>query len=182
MRLHRLAHFACAAALAAAPLALSAAVAATSAEVKPGMQVIDPAGGLVGLVTGVKGENLILKTDKHEVQLPLSSFTADEGKLLFGMTAAELNAETEAALAAADAAVAVGAQVYGSDGAAVGQIEAIEAELVTIKLTTGETVRLPRAGVGGSPDGAVIGFTAAQLAELAAQAAPAATGESTAQQ
>ena len=170
MRLHRLAHFACAAALAAAPLSLSAAVAATSAEVKPGMQVIDPAGGVVGLVTGVKGENLILKTDKHEVQLPLSSFTADEGKLLFGMTAAELNAETEAALAAADAAIAVGAQVYGSEGAAVGQIEAIDTEYVTIKLTTGETIRLPRAGVGGSPNGAAVGYTAVQLAELAAQA------------
>jgi hypothetical protein len=170
MRLHRLAHFACAAALAAAPLSVSAAIAATSAEVSPGMQVVDPAGGVVGVVTSVKGENLVLKTDKHEVQLPLSSFTADEGKLLFGMTAAELNAETEAALAAADAAITVGAQVYGSDGAAVGQIEAIDTELVTIKLTSGETVRLPRSGVGGSPNGAAIGYTAAQLAELAAQA------------
>ena len=185
MRLHRLAHFACAAAIAAAPLSFSAAVAATSAEVAPGMQVVDPAGGAVGVVTAVKGENLVLKTDKHEVQLPLSSFTADAGKLLFGMTAAELNAETEAAMAAASAAVAVGAQVYGTEGAVVGQIEAIDTEYVTIKLTGGETVRLPQAGVGGSPNGAVIGYTAAQLTELAAQAAApaeAATDEPTAQQ
>jgi preprotein translocase subunit YajC len=169
MQLHRLVPIALAAAL--APLALSTAVAATPAEVKPGMQVVDPSGGAVGTVTAVKGDNLILKTDKHEVQLPLASFTADQGNLLFGMTAAQLNAETEKAMAAAAAAVAVGAQVYGSEGTLVGQIEAIDTEYVTIKLTSGTSVRLPRAGVGGSANGAVLGITAEQLADLAAQAA-----------
>lgn len=170
MRLHRLARIACAAALAAAPLSVSTAVAATPAEVSPGMQVVDPSGGIVGTVTAVKGDALVLKTDRHEVQLPLTSFTANQGKLLFGMTAAQLNAETEKAMAAAKAAVAPGAPVYGSDGTLAGQIEAIDTEYVTIKLTSGATVRLPRAGVGGSAKGAVLGLTTAQLTALASQA------------
>jgi hypothetical protein len=171
MRSHVLARIALAASLAAAPLTLATAVAATASEVTPGMQVVDPTGGAVGVITGVKGGNVVLKTDKHEVQLPVSSFTAHEGKLLFGMTAAELNAETEAALAAAEAAIAVGAQVLGSEGAAVGQIEALDEEYVTIKLSAGSSVRIPRSGIRGGPNGAVIGLSASELAELAGQAA-----------
>lgn len=170
MRLHRLAHIAFAAALAAAPVALSPAFAATPAEVRAGMQVVDPNGGTVGTVTAVKTDALVLKTDKHEVQLPLASFTVHEGKLLFGMTAEQLNAETEKAMAAASAAIAVGAQVYGSDGTLAGQIEALDDEFVTIKLTSGASVRLPRSGIGGSDKGAVVGVTTAQLNELASQA------------
>lgn len=170
MRLTRLAHLTFAAAIAAAPLAVTPAIAATAAEVAPGMQVVDPNGGTVGMVTAVRGDALILRTDKHEVQLPLTSFTAHEGKLMFGMTAAQLNAETEQAMAAANAAVVAGAEVYGSDGALAGQIEAVEEALVTIKLTSGETVRLPRSGVTGSGRGAQLGVTAEELKQLAAQA------------
>jgi preprotein translocase subunit YajC len=170
MRLTRLAHLTLAAAIAAAPVAVTPAIAATTAEVTPGMQVVDPNGGTVGMVTAVKDDVLILKTDRYEVQLPLTSFTAHEGKLMFGMTAAQLNAETEQAMAAASAAVVAGADVYGSDGALAGQIEAIEEELVTIKLTSGEVVRLPRAGVTGSEMGAQLGVTAEELKQLAAQA------------
>ena len=161
MRLTRLAQFTFAAALAVG----------ASAQMLPQMQVVDPSGGVVGTIIAVKGDSVILKTDQHEVQLPKTSFTVDQGKALFGMTAAQLNAETAKAKAAATAAVAVGAQVYGSDGALAGQIEAADAELVTIKLTSGATVRLPRSSVGGSDKGAVLGMTAAQLAELASQAA-----------
>jgi hypothetical protein len=144
------------------------------------MQVVDPSGGAVGVVTAVKGDMLMLKTGAHQVQLPLASFTASEGKLLFGMTAAQLNAEVEKQLAAANASVAVGAQVYGSDGTLAGQIDAIDGDLVTIKLASGQTVRLPRSGVAGSDKGAVLGVTTAQLNQLAAQASnpqPAGTGE-----
>ena len=177
MRFRKLTNFACAAAIAAAPLGLAPAFAATAAEVTPGMQVVDPAGGTVGTVTGIKGELLILKTDKHEVQLPLTSFTAHEGKLMFAMTAAQLNAETEKALAAASAAVAVGANVYGSEGALAGTIESLDEALVTIKLSGGEMVRLPRAGVGGDANGARLGVTAAELKQLASQPAAAEPAE-----
>jgi len=170
MRFRNLKAAALAAALATAPAAFAPALAATAAEVRPGMTVVDPAGGTVGLVTGVRGDVLVLKTDRHEVQLPLASFTAHEGKLMFAMTAAQLNAETEKALAAADAAVAVGAPVFGSDGTPAGQIEALDTELVTIKLTGGELVRLPRTGVAGSPKGVMLGLTTAELNNLATQA------------
>ena len=171
MRLTRLARLALAASIAAAPIMTGAAIAATPAEVKPGMQVVDPSGGTVGTVTAVKGDNLVLKTDRHELHLPLTSFTASEGKLLFGMTAAQLNAEADKQMAAASAAIVAGAQVYGSDGTLAGQIEAVDAELVTIKLAGGAMVRLPRSSVGGSDKGAVLGMTTAQLTELASQAA-----------
>ena len=170
MRFRRLKTLALAAAVAAAPAALAPAFAATAAEVRPGMTAVDPVGGTVGTVTAVKGDALILKTGKHEVQLPLSSFTAHEGRLLFGMTAAQLDAETERAMAEASAAVTVGAQVFGSGGSPVGQIEAIEGDLVTIKLANGNLVRLPRNGVGGGANGAMLGMTAAELDALATKA------------
>lgn len=170
MRFRSLKTLALAAAISAAPAALAPAFAATAAEVRAGMSVVDPAGGIVGQVVAVKGDVLTLKTDRHEVAVPLSSFTAHEGKLLFGMTAAQLNAETEKAMAEADAAVAIGAQVFGSDGTAAGTIEALDTELVTIKLSDGQLVRLPRTGVAGSPKGVILGITASQLAALASQA------------
>lgn len=177
MQLTRLARITLAAALAGAPI--STLSAATPAEVHPGMQVVDPAGGTVGMVTGVKGDNLIVKTDKHEVQVPLASFTASQGKLLYAMTAAQLDAETEKAMAAASASVAVGAQLYGSDGTLAGQIEALDDNLVTVKLTNGSSVRIPRAGVAGSAKGAIVGVTTAQLNEAAGQtsAAPSSDGK-----
>jgi len=173
MQHHRLAKLAFAAALAAAPLAFSAADAVTPAEVHPGMQVVDPSGGAVGMVTGVKTDTLTLKTDKHEVTLPLASFTASQGKLLFGMTAAQLDAATEQAMAAASAAVAPGANVYGSDGTLAGTIEEADAAQVKIKLANGAAVRIPRNGVAGSDKGAVLGITTARLNALASQAASA---------
>jgi preprotein translocase subunit YajC len=177
MRFRKLTNFALAAALAAAPAALSTAFAATPADVQPGMTVVDPAGGTVGTVVGISGDNLILKTSKHEVQLPMSSFTASEGKLLFAMTAAQLDAETEKAMAEASASVTTGAKVFGSDGTLAGTIEAVDDQLVTIKLTGGETVRLPRNAVAGGNEGARLGMTTEQLGQLASQASQTAAGD-----
>lgn len=170
MRLRMFTRIALASALAVAPLNLAATFAATATEVRPGMQVVDPSGGTVGVVKSVQGDSLVLKTDKHEVQLPLTSFTANEGKLLFGMTAAQLNAETEKAMAEASAAIAVGAQLYGIGGTLAGQIEALDDTLATIKLTTGETIRIPRSGIGMGPNGATLGLSVEELKQLAAQA------------
>ncbi len=65
---------------------------------------------------------LILKTDKHEVQLPLSSFTANQGKLLFGMTAEQLNAAADGdAALLGQAADAVRAEQAGHWAATRGQ-------------------------------------------------------------
>jgi preprotein translocase subunit YajC len=141
------------------PLAPVAAQAAITA----GMAVKDTSGGDVGTVTSVNDGIVVVKTDRHEVGLPASSFTPSEGQLLFAMTQAQLNAEVDKANAAAQAQITVGASVRGSAGAVVGTIDAIEDEFITLKLTSGELVKLPKQGVGSSPDGPVIGMTADEL-------------------
>ena len=152
--------------LAIVSIFLAAPLAAQTA----GMQVLDAKGGVVGTVSGVMGDHVVVKTDRHEVRLPKASFTVDQNKLLFGMTQAELNAATDKSLAEAAAALVVGATVKGSAGATVGTIDAIDTEFATIKLASGKLVRIPRTGLGASAEGAVIGLTADQLE---AQAAPA---------
>ena len=139
-----------------------------------GMQVVDTTGGAVGTVVSVSGDNVVIKTDKHQVALPKTSFTAHEGKLLFGMTQAQLNAETEKSLAAAAASIAAGATVKGSAGSVVGTIDTLDAESVTIKLQSGSLIRVPRSGVAAGGDGVVVGLTAEELeAQASASAAPA---------
>jgi preprotein translocase subunit YajC len=156
--------------VALASLSLAAPAAAQTA----GMQVVDTNGGAVGAVTAVKGGLITVKTNKHEVALPRTSFTLHEGKLLFGMTQAQLNAEAEKAQAQANAAIAPGATVKGSGGAVLGTIDAIDAEFVTLKLESGELVRLPRSGVAASNGEVVAGVTAEQLR---AQVAPSTGGK-----
>ena len=137
-----------------------------------GQSVVDTTGAPVGTVVSVDGANVIVKTDKHQVTLPKTSFTPNEGKLLFGMTQAQLNAEIEKTQAEAAKAVAVGATVKGSAGTPVGTIDALDAEFVTLKLQSGSLIRLPLNAVAGTPNGdVVIGLTAE---ELEAQVAPAA--------
>ena len=158
-----------------AVVSLSAAAPITPATAQTaGTQVVDTSGGAVGTVVRVDGNNVVIKTDKHEVALPKTSFTAHKGKLLFGMTQAQLNAETEKSLAAAAASIAAGATVKGTGGAVVGTIDAVDAETVTIKLQSGSLIRVPRSGVAAGGDGVVVGLTAQEL-EAQAQASP--TGE-----
>jgi preprotein translocase subunit YajC len=145
------------------------------AAISAGAKVTDPQGGDVGTVTRVDGQFYLVKTDRHEVRLPASSFTPHNGALLFGMTRDQLNAEVEKTLAASNAKLVAGAAVTGSQGGNVGTIEAIDAQFVTVKLTSGKLVRLPRAAVAAGADGAVIGMTVAEL-EAAADAAAAPKG------
>jgi len=151
--------------LAAAGPAMAQAPASqpASSAITAGMEVKDTEGGLVGTVQSVDDAIVVVKTDRHEVQLPINSFTPSEGHLLFGMTQAQLNAEVDKANAAAAAQIVEGAEVRGSAGAVVGTIEKLEPEFVTLKLTSGELVRLPRSGVGAGPTGPIIGMTQDQL-------------------
>jgi preprotein translocase subunit YajC len=132
-----------------------------------GAAVKDTSGGAVGTVLRVDGDHFIVKTDRHEVRLPRTSFTAAEGALLFAMTQAQLNAAVEEAKAQAEAKVAPGAAVTGAGGASVGTIVAVDAEFVTVKLNAGGAVRLPRSAVGAGPNGVVTSLTAAELAAAA---------------
>ena len=155
--------------------ALAPAAPPASAAMTVGMMVKDTNGGEVGTVTKVEPGFVVVKTDKHEVRLPSTSFTPHEGALLFGMTRDQLNAETEKALAAAAAKIAPGAAVRDASGGAVGTITAVDAQWVTVKLASGTEVRLPHTAVAPGPNGAVVGSTAAQLEAAAKASAPAAT-------
>jgi hypothetical protein len=162
--------------LAAVGIAVAAPAAAQAPAINVGMQVTDAAGGQVGIVNAMNGDNLVIKTDKHEVMLPKASFTVAEGKLLFGMTQAQLNAEIEKNLAAANAAIVAGATVKGLTGAPLGKIDAVADGNATIALDGGKLIQVQQAALRGNTDGSVtIGYTADQLQALlqtAAEPAP----------
>ena len=162
--------------IAAVSLSLAAPAAPAFAQAA-GTQVVDTSGGAVGTVVRVDGDNVVIKTDKHEVALPKTSFTPHEGKLLFGMTQAQLNAATEKSLAEAAAAIAPGATVKGSGGAVLGTIDAVDTEFVTIKLQSGNLVRIPRSGVAAGTGDVVIGLTAEELEAPSAPTASTASSQ-----
>jgi preprotein translocase subunit YajC len=154
----------------AATQAAPAQAAPAQAGLAAGAQVRDTNGGEVGTITKVDGQFVILKTDKHEVRLPVASFTAHEGHFLMAMTRDQLNAEVDKTKAAVSANLAAGATVVGSQGSTVGTVTAIDAQFVTLKLTSGKEVRLPRNAVAANATGGVIGMTAAELEAAAAGA------------
>lgn len=137
--------------------------AAASATPVPGMAVKDASGGDVGIVQSVKGDIVVLKTDRHEVQIPRSSFAPHEGHLLLGATRAELNAQVDQALANAAAQIKEGAAVHGKGGSVVATIQAVGSDNVTLKLPSGDLVRFPKNGIAPGPNGIMIGMTAAEL-------------------
>jgi hypothetical protein len=158
-----------------------ALVAAPAAGQAVGMLVVDTSGAPVGTVMAIKGDNLQIKTDKHDALLPKTSFTPDKGKLIFGMTQAQLDAQIEAAVAASQKAIVAGATVNGSAGTAVGKIDSVENGQVTITLTSGKRLGVPITGLRGNPDGTVtIGYTADQIEALTSgsSATPASTSPS----
>lgn len=161
---------------ASSALALSAPAFAQS--IAPGMQVTDPSGGAVGTVKAVQGDNLMVNTGTHEVLLPKASFTAQDGKLYFGMTQAQLNAEIEKSTAAANAAVAAGATVKGAQGSEIGKIESVTDTDVVIALPSGKKIQIARKGVRGNADGTVTtGLTAEQVNAATGGAAAAPQGQ-----
>jgi len=147
--------------------ALGIALAAPAAAQSVGMQIVDTTGAPVGIVTAIQGDNLLVKTDKHEALLPKASFTLHDGKLLFGLTQAQLDSKIEESAAASQKAIVAGATVNGTGGAAVGKIEAVDNDKVTIALTSGKKIQVPSSGLRGNADGTVaIGYTAEQLDAL----------------
>lgn len=143
---------------------------ATSPQMSAGAKVSDTQGGEVGTIISVEGEYVILKTDKHEVRLPASSFTATDKGYLFGLTQAQLNAEAEKAQVDPTELLKAGALVRDPSGALVGSIEAVEGGLATVKLQT-LSVNLPVSSFAAGPQGLVIGSSAAELEAQATAAA-----------
>jgi len=140
-----------------------------------GMAVVDGQGGAVGTITAVGADTLTVKTAKHQAILPKSSLIISEGNALFGMTQADLDASVERTLAAkADAGLKVGATVKGKDGASVGTIDALDAGNVTIRLSSGPRISIPRSGIAVDAEGGgAIGLTAAELEAQIKSAQPA---------
>ena len=143
-------------AFASVSLALASPAFAQAGGFTIGAEVLDSSGNPVGTVTAVNGDVVAVKTDKVEANLGKASFAQQDGKLYIGNTQAELNALVEKTNAAVEASLAVGAPVKDSAGAAVGTIEAIDTEFVTLKLASGKSIRIPRNGIAGSAEGAVV--------------------------
>lgn len=147
--------------------ALTFTVATAAAAQSVGMQVVDTAGAPVGTVTAIQGDNVQIKTDKHVALLPKSGFTLNNGKLLFGLTQAQLDSKIEEATAASAKAIAAGATVNGSAGSPIGKIDSVSGSNVTITLNSGKKLQVPASGLRGNQDGTVtIGYTAEQLEAL----------------
>ena len=130
-----------------------------------GMAVVDTQGGAVGTITAVAADTVTVKTARHQAVLPRTSLTISEGKALFGMTQADLDASVDRTLATAlDSGLKVGATVKGKGGASVGTIDAVDSASVTIKLSGGQRISIPRSGIAVDAEGSgVIGLTAAEL-------------------
>jgi len=158
------------AAATAAPASNAAPQAAGQAQITAGAQVSGPQGAPVGTIASVDGDFAVVKTDKYDVRLPKTSFAAGPNGLVIGLSRDALNASVEQSLGKLDDVLKAGASVNGAQGTPVGTVEAVEGDLVTVKLTSGKSVRLPKSGFAPGPNGLVIGLTAQQLEQAAAGA------------
>jgi len=142
-----------AAALLGACVLPSAAIAqevpeAVASALAVGATVYGTDGAEVGKIESMPGGNVVLFTGKNRATLPASVFGMNETGLLIGMTKAQLDAAVEAAeakaSAAIDAALVPEAQIMSKDGIAIGSIQKIEGENVTIDLPTGSAITLQK--------------------------------------
>ncbi len=133
-----------------------------------GMAVVDAKGGAVGTITALAADGVTVKTDKHLAIIPRSGVIVNKNKVIIGLTQVELNAQIEKAIAAAPKLeLAVGGTVKGSGGTSIGTLDAVSADSVTIKLTDGKLIAIPRTSIAAEAGGGGrIALTAAQLDEL----------------
>lgn len=152
-----------------APAAASATAAVT---VTAGATVTDAKGGAVGKIESVTGDAVVVDTGAVKASIPVSSFAKTDTGFAIGMTKAELEAAAKGASAAQQekflASLAPGVTVSDPNGGAVGKIENVEGDLVTVA-TPNAKAKLPKSAIVQGPNGAVIGMTQAQL-EAAAKA------------
>ena len=157
------------------PFATLSFIAAPAFAAEPyvvGAQVYDPQGGAVGTISATEGDTVVtVRTDKHDVRLPVASFTHQDGKLYIALTQPALNAKYESDQAAITASLLPGQPVKGLNGQVLGTIESSDATGVVIVLASGKKAKIPASGIAGGVGGAVVGVTAEQLeAQLAATA------------
>lgn len=163
----------CAALPAAAPAAPSPRQSGPAIAV--GAAVVDDSGNPVGNIVSLQGDDVIVRTDRHEARIPRSSLWSSRGRLILSMTRAQLNAAIDRLAPAPPVEIAAGVVVRGAGGAVAGTIEAVQQDHVILRLNTGERASLPRSAVGTNAEGAVISITAEELQRMVDQAAPATT-------
>lgn len=158
--------------------AAPAPAATASASVTAGAAVTDAKGGAVGTIASVTGDVAVVDTGSVKASIPLGSFAKTDNGFAIGMTKAELEAAAKGASATQQqqflASLAPGTAVSDQNGGAVGTIEAVEGDLVTVA-TPNVKAKLPKSAIVQGPKGAVIGMTQAQL-EAAAKGSAAPAG------
>jgi len=164
------------AAIAAPTYAQAPAPAATAkANVTAGAAVSDAKGGAVGTIASVTGDIAVIDTGVVKASVPTSAFAQSDKGLLIGMTKVELEAAAQGAAASQQqqflASLKPGTAVSDQNGGAVGTIEAVEGDLVTVA-TPNAKAKLPKSAIAQGPNGPVIGMTQAQLEAAAKGSAP----------
>lgn len=149
--------------MALSALALAGAAPVAAQTLAPGAAIVDTKGQPVGTVVAVNGDAATIRTDRHEVRMPLASIRVDANNGVVAMTQAELNAGVDQAMAQMAAALSPGATVYDPAGGVVGTIGAVEGELVTVRLPSAREARLPRNAFSMGRRGLLVGTTAAQM-------------------
>lgn len=143
-----------------------------AAAVTAGANVVDTAGAPVGTIESVSGANAVLSTGTVKAAIPVASFAKGPKGLVIGITKADL--EAKVAQATKPTEIAAGMAVNGPGGAAVGKVDSVAGDLVTVA-TANTKVQLPKTAFAQGQTGLVIGMTAEQL-DAAAKAAPQAGG------
>ena len=151
-----------------APAAAAAAPAAAPA-VTAGASVTDTTGAPVGTIESVNGGNAVLSTGTVKAAVPVASFAKGPNGLVIGITKADLEAKVQAATKPTD--IAAGMTVSGPNGAAVGKVDSVNGDLVTVA-TANSKAQLPKTAFARGPNGLVIGMTADQIDAAAKAAAP----------
>ena len=135
------------------------APAATAAAAAPavGAKVFDPQGAEVGSIEKVDGANAVVYTGTKRATLPLSAFAKNDKGLLISMSQTQLNEAVAAAEAqttsAMDSKLAADAPIKSKDGAAVGKVQKVEGNNVTITMADGNPVTLTKQYLTVGADG-----------------------------
>jgi len=138
----------------AAPATQQAAVAPTV-----GAKVYGPDGVEAGTVEKVDAANAVVNTGTKRATLPLAAFGKNEKGLLISMSKAQLEAavaaaETKTATTTSSALVA-NAPVKTSDGVAIGTVQKVEGDNVTLSLSDGKAITVTKQYLTTGADGSL---------------------------
>ena len=135
-------------------------------ELTVGANVYGPQGEMVGTVDSITNGVVVVNTGTNKANLEAKVFGKDEKGLLISLTKADLDAAVEQAkmqaAATLDAALVAGAPLHSADGVALGTIDKVEGDQVTVNLENGPVI-LPKNNFATDANGLIVRFTAADL-------------------